>query len=201
MSNKSFTGQSLLDRRKPASQRQLPIDINTNIMYTSMDVGELYSRVVFSNEEGQNGFKTVWHPKPDGERAFGSDTPEQAYRKVYDNRINWFVDVLIAMGLESQVAQMDVSGINEWDMDSYLRFSKDVKALLDEAGTEPRVNLKVRYDNKGEWPFIPDYKFIEKHVPGNPPTLAYTDNEIEKYLKPASVDVEGDTVVNEQELY
>lgn len=196
-----FTGKSLLDRRKKGG-KQMPIAINQNIFVDKIEIKPTYSKITFANDDGQSVIKFLFDPKVGGESPYpnSDETVDDAFNRVYDQRVDWFVDLLVALKAEEEVEGINVSGLDSHDIDSYKRFVEDTKKIVSNYA-DNRVNLKVRYDNKGQWPFVPDSYYVESYTEGIPPSIQYTKKELERYLEPKSIDVKKETVVNASNLY
>ena len=130
-------------------------------------------------------------PSPDPQKLYPKEgeTPQQAFARAEKEYLAHIVKHLHIFLSDEE--------FNTFAAPDIRTFTDKAAALINAKKDDYALNLKIIYDTDGVFPVFgryPDY--VEKHIEGEEPTLAYSKHEREKRITPATAKTD-EVVVNE----
>lgn len=162
------------DEVAPKGGSKITFGIHSNCNVTSIERGDKFVDINFSDPEGRTHNKRLWdangnYPKiKDGI----TETQQEAIQREELNNLTHIVKVLHIF-----IGQEGLEAFPELDYDKFVK--QAIKVVTPKLTTK-KVNLKLIYDADGIYPVFgnfPDY--IEEYVEGNEPTLKFSKWELE----------------------
>lgn len=160
-----FQASIIFDEEVKTSTGKIPFGIHTNCSVTSLEVGDNYVDINFSDSEGRVHNKRLWAPNDKYPRD--GETSADALQRESRARLSHIVSLMHIFLGEDVIAKFQAN--------TYEDFILKAVAMLNPKLKTKKVNLKLIYDADGVYSTFgnfPDY--IEEYVEGVPSKLAYT---------------------------
>lgn len=156
--------------------RKMGVGIYSNCEVTSVEVGDRFIDFNYKNTDGEISNKRVWFPD------ITKITPKEG------EDMKTALDRVTKQELGHIVKHMHIfltpQEINSFSAPDFASFATKAAQMLTPKLKDAKVNLKLIYDAKGEFPtFEKVYTtYIEKYVEGQEPTIKFSKWEKENRL-------------------
>lgn len=153
----------------PGRSGKLEVGVHSGVQFLGLVKSEDYYDIRFGSK-GSFIHKRLF--RPTGSNPQDGETVAEAITREIDRNLKHVVRMMdIVLGDEV------VSGFEAPDYDSFM--AKAAEALNANKGY--LVNLKVIPDRNNKWPDLGYYpSYVEKHVPGEEPSLKFSAKELER---------------------
>lgn len=159
---------------KPEGNKKLQPGIHEGVTVTGVEVGDRWLDFNYANSDGDYNNKRIWFPELDKIRVDEGQSIADALKEADE----------VAFG--HMVTHMRIflspDELNTFSAPDLKTAAIKCAALLTPRLKEQKINLKITFDKDGVWTRIPDKKYIEKNVEGQPTTLAFTDWELKNRM-------------------
>lgn len=148
--------------------KKIPVGIHSNCRVTSVETGDNFIDFNYEDNESRVHNKRVWFPDPSKITPLENESTQDALTRVTNESLAHIVKHMYIFCSPEE--------INTFVAADFPSFANKAKQLLASKLDSKRVNLKLIYDNNGQFSTFsrmrPDY--IEEYVEGQPVGLAYT---------------------------
>ncbi len=173
MKNLFDVNDLLQDKRKGIN-----VGIQQGVVITTVEKGESpnknkFIKIEFEKDGGKLS-KTLWEPKG----SYPQDDETQEDAKLREERANLQI---IAKLLKIYLDPETLASFPKLEYEPFI--DKAIAALAPKL-KEKKVNIKVVYDNNGEYTELSRYGAIEEHIPGEPSNLEFSEWESKNRLTP-----------------
>lgn len=174
--------------------KKIPVGIHENVRLKTLTLeagksGNQFIKLTFEDAQGRTIDKALWQPK--GTYPRDGETPVDAFtREAIENLgiVRIIVETLNPLALT----------MLRGDYDSIRNMLPGVIAGKETAGS---FNIKVIPDESGKYSELSNYGFVEKHVIGQPATLAFSTWELTNRINRKPVEAYTEKNVNLTDLF